>query len=497
MSEKGPAGERGKDIIKAAKDVLNANRQIVRFKTRTGLEERLLVRPPDKGFYEGNWLWDTGFNELGVAIFNPKEAAEIFLNFIRFSQWRNGFIPHILFYQKNQERYFPGTVYWKIERSENCPDAYTSGITQPPVLGFCALRIYEGLKEKTPEGAERFLIEAYPRLLEFHRYLFEARDPERVGLVSIYHPWESGLDNSPRWQVPLLRIPTTVEQLEEIRRLRRDVGALTEKLKSEGVEETRARELAFKMRPADEDYARYLALVRFMAERDYDDERIYPETLFNVKDVLFNSVLYTSNEALLVLAYELKEKTTEEEKKKIEADVRELKGYLEKQRKGFKKLYDEESGLYYDLDVKTKKLIKRKTIACFMPLFAGLPSQAQAQRMAEIAKGPEFKSESEKFLIPSTAKSDPSFHPLAYWRGPIWLPVNWLVARGFERMGLVAEAEEIRRALLDLVSQKGFYEYFHPDNLQGLGRENFSWTASLAIELNEEPNFWKKLWQVG
>jgi hypothetical protein len=41
-------------------------------------------------------------------------------------------------------------------------------------------------------------------MLAFHRYLLTARDPEKSGLVTIFHPWESGFDNSPRWDAAFL-----------------------------------------------------------------------------------------------------------------------------------------------------------------------------------------------------------------------------------------------------------------------------------------------------
>ena len=40
-------------------------------------------------------------------------------------------------------------------------------------------------------------------LSSWHRYLLTYRDPEASGLVTIYHPWESGTDNSPRWDAAL------------------------------------------------------------------------------------------------------------------------------------------------------------------------------------------------------------------------------------------------------------------------------------------------------
>ena len=396
---------------------------------------------PDSGYYEGAWLWDMGFIEMGEACLDAEKAAQRLLNFIKKSQDDNGLIPHILFFSEKTENYFPGPDVWQ--------HGLTSGITQPPVLGFCALSIYENLKEKSSQKAEDFLKRIYPLLLNYHRFLFLKRDAENSGLVSIYHPWESGLDNSPRWEEPLSKIIVTSEQVEEAKNSRRDI---VDKKIAE-------------MRPTNEDYAKYLYLIKSIRKKEFP---------FNVKDVLFNSILYASNEALLSMAYEMGRESPE---------IGEIKGWLHSQRKGLKNLYDEASGLYFDFDVRANKLIKRKTIASFSPLFAGIVNNEQAQKMANILRGAEFKGANSLFLIPSVARSDRSFHPLAYWRGPVWFPVNWLVLRGFERLGLNKEAFQIKKALLDLVNKKGFWEYYNPNTNEGLGRRDFSWTAALVIDL--------------
>ena len=46
----------------------------------------------------------------------------------------------------------------------------------------------------------------YPRLLAWHRYLARDRDPDGTGLLTIYHGWESGMDNSPRWDEAYSRV---------------------------------------------------------------------------------------------------------------------------------------------------------------------------------------------------------------------------------------------------------------------------------------------------
>lgn len=448
-------------LIKNAQEILVQN------------EDRGLIMP-DRGYYEGVWLWDTGFIEIGEAHSNPEAASRRLFDWISQAQWKNGFVPHILFLDKKVERYFPGPEYWQIETSSNRPAAETSGITQPPVLAFCSWEVYEKLKTESPDNAKDFLAKMFPRLLAFHQYLIRERDPEQSGLVSIYHPWESGMDNSPRWQEALAKIPVSQKQIIEIRNLRRDVKNLKNQWAKEGKNDTEALEMALSMRPTDEDYARFFFLLNFSKDRQYDDRKIYREIPFNVKDVLFNSIFCASNQSLLEIARELKIENSE---------VAQIEKYLEKQKIALEKLYDPETNLYYDFDVKNQRLIKRKTIAGFMPLITGMVPKERAERMAKIGQSEDFSLNKGKFLIASTAKSDPNFHSQSYWRGPIWMPTNWLVAKGLEISGLKPESEQIKKSLLELVTEKGFYEYFDAQTLTGLGRADFSWTAALTIDI--------------
>ena len=45
------------------------------------------------------------------------------------------------------------------------------------------------------------------------------RDPEKSGLITILHPWESGLDDSPSWDEPLSRINVKEKDLPKFKRL--------------------------------------------------------------------------------------------------------------------------------------------------------------------------------------------------------------------------------------------------------------------------------------
>ena len=78
---------------------------------------------------------------------------------------------------------------------------------------------------------------------------------------------------------------------------------------------------------------------------------------------------------------------------------------------------------------------------------------------------------------------EPGFEPTRYWRGPIWPILNWVLQRGLDRYGYVALADDVRRAMLALAEQSGFWEHYSPVTGAGHGGENFAWTAGLMLDI--------------
>ena len=87
------------------------------------------------------------------------------------------------------------------------------------------------------------------------------------------------------------------------------------------------------------------------------------------------------------------------------------------------------------------------------------------------------------WAVTTVARSSPAFDARNYWRGPVWINVNWFLIRGLERCGFAAEADELRRLTLALVSQSGFVEYYEPTTGAPLGTREFSWSAALTLDL--------------
>ena len=90
-----------------------------------------------------------------------------------------------------------------------------------------------------------------------------------------------------------------------------------------------------------------------------------------------------------------------------------------------------------------------------------------------------------RYLVPSHAPSDPRFDLKRYWRGPVWLVCNYMIADGLARAGEVAMAERLTADSLRLIEQSGFAEYYDPRDGTPLGGGRFSWTAAMVLEFLE------------
>jgi hypothetical protein len=144
---------------------------------------------PNSRVYPFQWNWDSALVSLGFAEFDLERAwREIETLFA--AQWPDGFVPHIVFWQRD-DGYFPGPDVWATHT-----DPPTSGITQPPVAATAVRFLWERADSVT---YRKRLAALFPKLLAWHRWFARVRDPFGSGLAVAVHPWETGRDNSPEW----------------------------------------------------------------------------------------------------------------------------------------------------------------------------------------------------------------------------------------------------------------------------------------------------------
>lgn len=406
---------------------------------------------PGPRLYPHQWSWDSAFIAIGYAHYD-QARAERELDHLFDSQWKNGLLPQIVFNPDFSE-YFPGVSFWQADRSPNAPTGRTtSGVVQPPIHTTAALHVYRHATNQA--RAQAFLEEAFPRLTAWHEYLYRDRDPYSEGLVYIRHPWESGMDNSPLWDEILLGM-----------HLRRDEIPVYQRADTHLV--------ATEDRPVGAAYDRFAWLVQLFARHNYDEAAIRQDCPFLVQDVLFNALLCRSGRDLAQIADILGE------------DPSPYQAQAEKTANAInQKLWDEGCGIYFNHDLVHDERIRVPVAGGFSPLYADIPDAERARRMVDNLENSGFSlGGNDCYPVPSYDRYGYAFSPVQYWRGPVWVNINWLLMRGLERYGFAKQAEFLRQTTLELVRGGGFYEYYHPTRGNGHGSDFFSWTAALILDI--------------
>lgn len=412
---------------------------------------------PTAGLYPFQWMWDSGFVALGTSTYDVKmslqEIGKMFSG-----QWENGMLPHILFHSENEKTYFPNYDFWNSQVNSGAPEfPKSSGITQPAVFAF----ILEDIL-KTHWGNEEvksFVKNIFPKLVNYHRFLYNYRDPFKEGLFFIYHPWESGRDNSPLWDEPMSKIDIPPGSIPTYKR--RDITIAD---KDE--------------RPTHEQYDRYVYLLELGKKYRYDGKQIAEESPFLIQDNMMNAILIKSNDSLIKMA------------KDLNLDAGQVIEWQALSRSNYdNKFWNEELGLYLSYDMRNNKQMLHREIGGIAPLFAEIPDQAKANRINEYLK---YISNKGYYLCPSYDIDSPNFDSKRYWRGPIWPQMNWMIYHGLRHYSFNDTAEIVKSDLITLIHKLGFYEYFEAQKelvssiQKGYGGNNFSWTASSYIHLNSE-----------
>ncbi|MGH3656479.1 MAG: MGH1-like glycoside hydrolase domain-containing protein [Micromonosporaceae bacterium] len=477
-----PAGPSPQDLRTAAAKVLRANDR-----------GSITVAAPE--LYPHQWSWDAAFVCVGLAQLSVPRAC-IELDSLLAGQWRTGMIPHIVFSDDVEAPYFPGPEWWRAhELAEAAPrKPRTSGICQPPVhaIGLHQiLRIARDRASSSPSnadrsnadgatssadrasskadgatssadrddlrGAEEFARRAWPALYAWHRWLVTTRRDESTGLIAIVHSWESGLDNSPRWDEPYRAVPTG--PLPPYRR--RDIGVVADE----------------SQRPGSEEYNRYLWLVEELKHAEYDDAAIARTGSFRVGDVFFTAVLAVACEVLADLA----EGLTPALDPRVVGDLRRWCGEL---RAAVAATFDPATGLARDYDIRAGQWVASETVAGFAPLLCGgLPYEAE-QRMLAVFDGPAWCGHPDLAVPapPSTSLASVALDRRRYWRGPLWPVIIWWYEWALRRRGITVRADALRDAGLRLVSDGRFGEYYEPITGEALGSADQSWTAAVALD---------------
>ena len=448
------------ELLNQAKEILQHNTIAV---TVDGKPYERII--PSRDYYVHQWLWDTAGIAMGL-VHVREEAAFYELLLLTAGQWNNGLMPHII-YNQGETKYYPPADKWQTT-SFTRNGIKTSGITDPPLLAIAAEYICNHASDE--QKKRDFINNILPSIMAYHDHLKRYRDPEDCGLLTIVHPWESGTDDSPRWDSLLNRIDLNMIPND----IKADVDLNRKDMRYHGSQE----------RPTESDYYRYIYLIELFKDLAWDYTKILDETPFAVKDILFNSIWERANEALAALLHTYGN----------QEEANTYQRWAEQTQKALTNTWSEEYNQYCDIDVTRGRhqAIAVPTNAIFMPLYAGAVTDKQLDILLDrLSLADEFGTE---YPVPSTAINTRYFDKERYWRGPTWPITNFFIIEGLKRYKTRHKnADQLANFLaiktIQMIRDNGFWEYFDSTDhrtegdSKGMGFSSFSWTAAILIQL--------------
>jgi putative isomerase len=147
--------------------------------------------------------------------------------------------------------------------------------------------------------------------------------------------------------------------------------------------------------------------------------------------------------------------------------------------------WDEVDGFYYDRDERQNELVKIKSIAGLIPLWAGIAPEDRASRLVE-----EHILNPSEFWLPyplaTWARNEPDYYQErrgseCTWMGATWVPTNYMVFHGLLQYGYKDVARELADKTFRMVLQESATrEYYNGETGSGQGLNPFWGWSTLA-----------------
>lgn len=300
--------------------------------------------------------------------------------------------------------------------------------SKPPLAAWAVWKVYETTKHK------EFLKEMYTKLVKYHEWWYIARDNDKNGIAE----YGATVDNLNSDEEQIIRAAAWESGMDNAVRFDTDYG------------------------------------VKVLQNKDKKGKVIGYS--INQESVDLNSYLYAEKSYLARIAEVL---NIDEDKKKYEKESSYVKNFIQKN------MFHEETGFFYDIDIESKKpLVQRgKGVEGLIPLWAGVASEKQAQKIKNSIT--DEKKFNTKVPFPTASMDNSRYNAVRYWRGPVWLDQAYFAMEGLNNYGYKDEAETLARKLINnaegiMEDGKSFRENYNPESGQGLHCTNFSWSAGMA-----------------
>jgi hypothetical protein len=353
---------------------------------------------PNAQVYPHMWLWDSCFHSIAWASFHDERGiAE--LNEVLRKQFSNGFLPHMVYAGPNDV--YRGAV------------PGVSSFTQPPVY---AMAITWARQQGLTLPGD-FLGKVSLAL----SYFTERRFLD--GLAFVVHPWETGCDDSPRWDS---WYGSTIWDAAKWLERDKQLVATTEFSHGEG-------------------------------DAVWNKDFVCAPSLFNA--ILSDAFIQAS------------ESTGLAEQRCAGFELGEAMDEL---------LWDDSQGIYVDRPIVGGGDSHR------VPTLDGVLSALGSVRRDHALECLDQLRDPARFAAPFGLRYLPAAHPLytpdGYWRGSAWPQLDFLAIQACRRWGLDDLAARLSDRAKRGIVQSGWAEYRNPETGRGLGARPQTWT-SLAVAM--------------
>ncbi len=398
---------------------------------------------PTARLYPYQWNWDSAFVALGFLTFD-RDRAWRELELLLEGQWQNGMIPSIIF-RRDDPDYFPGPSIWQTQTASLAvPPIASTGISQPPVLASIILTMVQ----TGNDDDKRRALAVFDQVLQSHRwYQTERLSTVSNGVITV-HPWETGRDNCPDWELGLETM--SVDPLLE--------PYVRQDTKHADPEQ----------RPSKEQYDKYLSMVKYGREQSWEQKTITTDGPFQMADPGIHFILLRAHRDLLKLA-ELLDQT--------EA-IAEINGFVASGVAATDYFWNETMGAFTARNIINGEYSNGFTSASALCFYADAGTESQRHKTIENLTRISGKVQ---YMLPSWDPDCAGFDPQRYWCGPVWPQMNYMISKGLEEQGYGNLASNLRRDLLLLIEKSGFSECFNPLNGEGCLGSDFSWTAAIWL----------------
>jgi glycogen debranching enzyme len=417
-----PDGQTIQDITERALTVLRTNRKSGTALMQ-GTEYQYDYICPARPKYPHQWFWDSSFHAIVTSKVDPDLAVKEIDSLFQ-AMRPNGFMPNMILWE--------GCHGIECIGSRIFVTGMTSNITQPPVIAVALQEIFNSTRD-------RGIVERYLPLVKKHyEWLARERDPDDDGLVSVIHPWETGIDATPSFDSLL------------------------------GLHGDKPCPVEF--------YAAVYGLLARYAAMQWDIGEVFATGAFDVEHVMFNCIYAEGLRSIARLSTLL-------------GDGHAAQHYAQRADRVERAIVDvcwnDQHRIFFDVSSASgHEQLKVKTVSSLFPIILSNLDEELVHLLVN-----EHLLNADRFWlpfpVPSVSRDEPQFaahdSPLL-WRGPTWMNTNWFLVRGLASHGYEDVAREIARRSAALADQVGFSEFYDPLTGAGGGQQAYSW-STLVLDM--------------